>query len=81
MALYCLTYDLRKTRNYQTLYDELTQFKAVRVLESVWFFHRQNTDAMNLCKHYMRFTDKDDGLVVIEVSDWATFKVDNPVPK
>lgn len=34
MALYFPSYDLRKQRNYQPLYDELAKLKAIRVLES-----------------------------------------------
>ena len=34
MALYSLSYDLRNQRDYQTLYDELKKFKAIRVLKS-----------------------------------------------
>lgn len=48
MALYFLTYDLRKSRNYQPLYDELENFGAVRILESTWCFKRMNTSAKGL---------------------------------
>ena len=72
MALYFLDYDLRKTRNYQPLYDELANFQAVRVLESSWCFNRFNTSAAGLRDHFKQFIDSDDGLSVVEVTDWAT---------
>ncbi len=75
MALYFLDYDLRKQRNYQALYDELARFKAVRMLESSWCFHANNTTAAAVRDHFRRFIDLDDGLVVAAVTDWATVGV------
>lgn len=71
MALYFLSYDLRKVRNYQPLYDELAKFNATRVLESVWCFERFNTTAVGLRDYFGRLIDNDDGLLVIEAKDWA----------
>jgi hypothetical protein len=75
MALYFLSYDLRKNRNYQALYDELASFDATRVLESVWSFHRINTTTSALRDHFAKHIDNDDGIVVLEVSSWATRNV------
>ena len=75
MALYFRDYDLRRQRNYQALYDELARFNAVRMLESSWCFNRINTSAVNLRDHFKKFIDSDDGLVVGEVTNWATYKV------
>ena len=74
MALFFLDYDLRKSRNYQPLYDELARFNAVRVLESSWCFNRVNTTCSNLRDHFKQFIDADDGLSIVEVTDWATYK-------
>lgn len=73
MALYFLSYDLRKQRNYQPLWDELAKFRAVRILDSDWCFNRTNTTVSALRDHFKRFIDSDDGLFVTEVSDWATY--------
>lgn len=73
MALYFLSYDLRKGKDYQKMYDELANFKAVRVLESLWCFNRINTTAGNLRDHFQKFIDTDDGLVVIESVNWGTY--------
>ena len=79
MALFFLSYDLRKSRDYQKLYDELKRFDAVKILESQWCFNRFNTNAKGLRDHFKAFIDADDGLCVSEVSDWATYNTDgNP---
>lgn len=72
--LFFIDYDLRKQRNYQTLYDELAKFNAIRVLESTWCFERVETDAKNLRDHFRQFIDSDDGLCVTQVKAWATQK-------
>lgn len=70
--LFFLEYDLRKARNYQRLYDELNRFQAVRILESLWCFHRSQTTVTGLRDHFAQFIDQDDGLIVSEVTNWAT---------
>ena len=72
MMLYFLNYDLRKERDYQILYDELKRFNAVRILESCWCFKRANTNAENMRTYFRQFIDSDDGLIVSQVSDWAS---------
>ena len=42
-ALYFLSYDLVKVKDYQKLYDELSRFGAKRVLESVWCLGTRGT--------------------------------------
>jgi len=73
MALFFLSYDLRKKRNYQPLYDELARFKAAHILESTWCFNSSNVDAAGLRDHFKRFIDTDDGIIVSQVSDWASY--------
>ncbi|MCB9833805.1 MAG: hypothetical protein H6807_15190 [Planctomycetes bacterium] len=73
MALYLMDYDLRKNRNYKPLYDELASFSAVRILESTWCFNRINTSAANLRDHFKAFIDSDDGILIAEINDWATY--------
>lgn len=75
MALFFLEYDLRKQRDYQKMYDELNKFNAVRILESLWCFNRVNTNCENLRNHFSSFIDKDDGLIVSEVTNWASKNV------
>ena len=76
MALFTIEYDLRNPgRDYQKLYDELARFGATRVLKSLWAFTRVNTTAIALRDHFRQFIDANDGLIVCQVSDWATYNV------
>lgn len=72
MATYFLDYDLRNSRDYQKLYDELEKFNAVRVLESQWAFKRDQTSSKELREHFREFIDSDDGLSVVKSSGWST---------
>jgi CRISPR/Cas system-associated endoribonuclease Cas2 len=81
MALYVLTYDLRKARNYDKLYEELKRFNAQRVLESTWCFKRINTNSAGLRDHFKQFIDDDDGLFVVEVTGWATYRAQSSPSK
>lgn len=76
MTLYFISYDLRKERDYQKLYDELNKYNAVRILESTWCFNRANTNAEALRDYFGQFIDSDDGIVVSGVTDWATKKTE-----
>ncbi|WP_193452110.1 hypothetical protein [Pseudomonas nitroreducens] len=76
MALYFLEYDLRKQRNYEKLYAELQRLGAVRILKSLWCFKYQTASSVALRDHFRNFIDSDDGLIVAEVSDWASIKTD-----
>ena len=79
MALYHMSYDLRKNKDYQTLFEELKRFGSVRILKSEWCFHRINTSAANLREHFKSFIDNDDGISISEVTDWATYNTEgNP---
>ncbi len=73
MALYFLSYDLRNNRNYERLYSELREFRAVKVLESTWCFKRVNTSSSKLRDYFKSYVDSDDGLLISESSDWATY--------
>jgi len=77
MALYFLSYDLRKQRDYQKLYDELNSFKAISVLESLWCFNRINTSAKDLSTYFRTFVDSDDGLIVMECTNWASYNTNS----
>ncbi|KMV29080.1 hypothetical protein AB733_20095 [Photobacterium swingsii] len=79
MALYFITYDLRKSRDYQKLYTELKEYNAVRILESTWCFKRDNTSPSRLRDHFKSIIDGDDAIMVSEVTNWASINTDgNP---
>lgn len=78
MALYLITYDLRKQgRNYQGLYNVFTQWNAVSLLQSVWLAQLRGpaTEVRNILKAHL---DANDGIAVLNTQnppDWATFGV------
>jgi hypothetical protein len=71
MALYFVEYELRNERNYLKITQELESFGAVRILNSYWCFKKINTTAKGLRDHFKQFIDKDDAIMVTEVTDWA----------
>ena len=73
MALYFITYDLRNVRDYKLLYDALSDFAAVRVLESTWCFRRIHTNTLDLVNYFRQFIDADDGLLIVESIDWVSW--------
>jgi hypothetical protein len=73
MALFTIEYDLRNpSRDYQKLYQELERFGATRILQSLWAFRRFSTSAASLRDHFRQLIDANDGLIVCEITDWAT---------
>ena len=71
--LYFIDYDLRKERNYQTLYDELNRLKAIQVLESCWCLKIDGSSTVEIRDHFKKFIDANDGIMVSEISDWASY--------
>lgn len=74
MAMFLITYDLHKQRNYEQLYKLLHLLSAVRLTESVWLA-RLVGPAPEVRRHIVAACDNDDGIAVIELkpdSDWAT---------
>jgi len=80
MALYFVSYDLVKTKDYQKIIDELKRYGALRMLESYWCFEwKDSGKATAFRDHFVKFIDSDDSLVVSEVTDWAGRRMlDNP---
>ncbi len=75
MAYFVVSYELRKARDYQPLWDEFERLGAFKPLNSVYLIERDNTSAAELRDHLEGFIDDDDGLVVIEVDQKpAAFK-------
>lgn len=65
LALFVLTYDLVKNKDYDKLITELERLEAAKIALSVWFLEVENT-AGEVRDHLMGFIDDDDKLVVIE---------------
>ena len=75
MALYFVSYDLRKQRDYQKLFDALESLGAKRMLKSEWCLRHNNTTCVLIRDYLKQFIDSDDGLMVSEVTDWAAIGV------
>lgn len=77
MALFMITYDLNKERDYPGLYRQLGAWSAVRLLESVWLVERDEPAGEIIAK-LQDVTDNDDALAVLELMpafNWAAFRV------
>ena len=74
VPMFVISYDLRKQRNYQPLWDQLNAWNCQRVLESVWFGDLRGP-AQTIRDILLTKMDGDDGLVVLELEpefDWAS---------
>lgn len=66
MPFFLLSYDLRKNRNYQGLYDALDEAGGFSPLESVWLLEYAKTVSHgDVLAFFKEFVDDDDGLLVI----------------
>lgn len=77
MNYYLISYDLRRKRNYQGLYEILEQWQAQRLLESLWLAELVGP-AEAVRNIIQARCDADDGVAVIELRgpfDWATDRV------
>jgi len=74
MASYIVSYDLRKQRNYQPLWDQLKAWGAVRLLESLWLLTRTE-NASTVLAALSSLVDEDDGLAVIELKTGLAWTV------
>ncbi len=74
MALFLISYDLHKDRNYQPLYDAMEKLESKAILESVWMLEVNNT-ATEVRDWLHDLLDDDDKIFVIELRPqhaWAS---------
>ena len=77
MNLFIVSYDLRKPgRNYEELYEYLDQLGAKQIVESTYCFKSSNS-AKGLRDEFKKYIDDNDGLMVSQISDWASYNVKN----
>lgn len=65
MALFAVTYDLMKGKDYQTLWDELERLGGHKALASFYLLDLNNT-ASEVRDHLRQYIDDDDKLMVVE---------------
>ena len=72
MALFSITYDLIKDKDYGSLIDRLSELDTVKVQLSQWFLSANNT-ALEIKDHLAQYLDDDDKLMVVEFSKRPQF--------
>ena len=78
MKVFCISYDLRNSRDYQRIQDELNRLKGIQVLESVWTVKlNDNETSGSVRDHFRKFIDSDDGLFVAQINSWGTHNPNN----
>lgn len=83
MALYSITYDLVGKRDYERIYEGIKTCGTgayAKPTESQWIV-QSNKTATDIANHLRNFTDSDDKIFVISVTDsmWASFNVSKEV--
>lgn len=72
MALFTVTYDLIKNKDYDALIGALEDLDTVKVQLSQWLLSADNT-TMEVKDHLAQYVDDDDKLMVIEFSKRPQF--------
>lgn len=73
MKPYTVSYDLRRQRNYQNLYDALSTYpQAVRILESIWLLTTSRS-AVEIRNHLSQHIDGDNRLFVAALTGEAAW--------
>ena len=81
---YMICYDLRnknKKEDYEKLYDELEELGAKRILYSQWMLDLSDTNVDELLRHFLKFLDSSDRLLVVALGKNSIIKVRNPITK
>ncbi|QOD13499.1 hypothetical protein IEE84_04260 [Psychrobacter sp. 28M-43] len=83
MALYSITYDLVKKKDYDRIYEGIKTCGTgayARPTESQWIV-KSNKSAREIVDHLRNFTDSDDKIFVIPVNGklWASFNVSQKI--
>lgn len=80
MKVYQISYDLRKQRNYDGLYQRLKAYGTYcRALESTWLIATSDTATM-IRDNLSQVMDGDDGLIVTRLQGGAAWRgLDNEI--
>ncbi len=72
MATYIVSYDLRKEKNYEKLYDAIKSYWTyAKILESLWAI-KSNQTKSEIRNYLSSFMDNDDWLFVLKSGkEWA----------
>lgn len=72
MALFVVSYDLVKRKDYQTLWDAFSELGGQKVLNSMYLIELNNT-AQEVVDHFSQYIDDDDRIMAIEFSKKPKF--------
>ena len=72
MPVYQISYDLRKQRNYDALYERIKRYHWCHALESSWVI-TTNQSAAQVRDFLMEVIDRDDGLLVTHLHSDASW--------
>ena len=80
MALFAISYDLHWRRDYVPLWNALSSWGAVKVLESLWLLNI-NSNVAEIRDALLGLVDHDDSILVIELqpgSAWGSARAKEP---
>lgn len=67
MAIFAMTYDLNKDKDYKKLWAELERLGCQKAAKSFWFGDFSET-AQTVLDHFRKFIDDDDTFIVCQTS-------------
>lgn len=67
MAVFIVTYDLNKTKDYETLWEEFKRLGAHKAALSFYFVEVGTDDPRTLINHLKKYVDTDDTLIASRV--------------
>ncbi|MCD9005235.1 hypothetical protein LDO31_03100 [Luteimonas sp. XNQY3] len=73
MALFVVSYDLNKTKNYQPLWDEMERLGGHKPVESVYLLSLTTDSTEAVRDHLQGFVDDDDYLIVVKFTEKPRF--------
>jgi hypothetical protein len=82
VAIYVVSYDLNKQKNYPKLYDQIKSAGSTwcHPMDSTWLIV-SNAGTVNVRDHIAKAMDQDDTILVSELvrGEWAAFNLAGPV--
>jgi len=74
VKIYIINYDLRKQRDYDSLYQAIRSYQDyTHVLDSMWIIVTSSSSLL-IRDHLAKNMDKDDGLIVAQVTGEAAWR-------
>ena len=65
MALFAVSYQLNKAKNYQPLWDEMENLGAQKAMKDFFLLDRTNDTAASVRDHLKQFIDSVDDMIIV----------------